>query len=197
MTKAQRRRGADLENAILKVAWQHLDEVGYENFSMTEVANLAGTSKSAIYKRWPKKVALVMAAMAKYTPDLNLQTSLSGDLRTDLINSLSVLKPIFTATTPKNIQGIIADGLVYSETQTFLNAINGDNLINQQVRHVLTQFGDLQEWTQRQLHLPGLLVINEVLQKGTLESKDIISIVDEELIPVYNDKLVNTQDMHQ
>jgi hypothetical protein len=87
--------------------------------------------------------------------------------------------------------------LVYSETQTFLNAINGDNLINQQVRHVLTQFGNLQEWTQRQLHLPGLLVINEVLQKGTLESKDIISIVDEELIPVYNDKLVNTQDMHQ
>lgn len=55
-----RRRGAQLEDAILGAAYDELVEAGYTAFSVEGVAARAGTGKASIYRRWPSKQHLVM-----------------------------------------------------------------------------------------------------------------------------------------
>ncbi|HET6737281.1 MAG TPA: helix-turn-helix domain-containing protein, partial [Kribbella sp.] len=62
MTQVTRRRGAALEEAILRAAVEELQEVGYRELTMDGVAARAGTSKNVIYRRWPSRAALCVAA---------------------------------------------------------------------------------------------------------------------------------------
>lgn len=180
-----RRRGKELEDEILQAAWQLLNNVGYAEFTMGQTAKLAGTNKNAIYRRWPKKVVLVMSAMQAHVPTLSLKTPLTKNLRKDLIAALTAIVPIFNVTTPENIKGIVADGMTESGTTAFISAINEDNLMRQQTIRALAQFPNWENLTERQLSLSSVLLINEILQSGTLVKSAIENIVDEELLPVY------------
>lgn len=60
-----RRRGATLEQAILRAATDELAESGYAGLTMDRVAERAGTNKNAIYRRWPSRAALAVAAYRK------------------------------------------------------------------------------------------------------------------------------------
>jgi len=57
-----RRRGAELDRAILRAALDELAEAGYPGLTMDRVAKRAGTNKNAIYRRWPNRAALGLAA---------------------------------------------------------------------------------------------------------------------------------------
>jgi AcrR family transcriptional regulator len=57
-----RRRGAELEEAILRAAIDELTDAGYAGLTMDRVATRAGTNKNAIYRRWPNRAALALAA---------------------------------------------------------------------------------------------------------------------------------------
>src|SRR4030088_534603 len=57
-----RRRGAELEQAILRAAAEELTESGYGGMTMERVARRAGTNKNTIYRRWPNRAALGIAA---------------------------------------------------------------------------------------------------------------------------------------
>ena len=48
-----RRRGAELENAILRAAAEELTESGYAGLTMDRVARRAGNDKNTIYRRGP------------------------------------------------------------------------------------------------------------------------------------------------
>ncbi|MHC1481327.1 TetR/AcrR family transcriptional regulator [Frateuria aurantia] len=61
-----RRRGPALEAAILDAAWQELLELGYPAMTLESVANRAQTSRPVLHRRWPTKVKLTSAAMARY-----------------------------------------------------------------------------------------------------------------------------------
>ena len=62
--KPQRRRGAALEEALLDAAWSELSERGYDDMTIDAVAVRAGTSRAVLYRRWPNKQELVLAALA-------------------------------------------------------------------------------------------------------------------------------------
>lgn len=64
----RRRRGAELEDAILQAAFAELVEVGYTAFSVEGVAARAGTGKASIYRRWPSKQHLVMDTLSTELP---------------------------------------------------------------------------------------------------------------------------------
>jgi AcrR family transcriptional regulator len=49
--KQTRRRGAELEQAILDAAWEQLIAEGYEHFTIDTVAARARTSKPVLYRR--------------------------------------------------------------------------------------------------------------------------------------------------
>ncbi|HWG24535.1 TetR/AcrR family transcriptional regulator [Actinospica sp.] len=58
-----RARDPEIDTRILTVANRHLAGVGYEAMSLTAVAREAGTTRQALYRRWPTKAALAAAAL--------------------------------------------------------------------------------------------------------------------------------------
>ncbi len=84
--KAPRRRGEVLERAILQAAAEELAEVGYSGFGIDRVAMRAGTNKTTIYRRWPSRTALAIAAFRDAALPGDLPDT--GDLRTDALTML-------------------------------------------------------------------------------------------------------------
>ena len=80
-----RRRGADLEAAILEAAWEEYTQVGYFDLTFDGVAARAGTSKPVLYRRWPSRPALVLAAMRHNAPLLSGAVPDTGSLRGDML----------------------------------------------------------------------------------------------------------------
>ncbi len=85
----RRRRGQELEDAILVAGWDQLLEGGYNAFTIDAVAERAGTSRSVIYRRWPDRDDLLEAAI---THGLNQGREMTppdtGSLREDMIEAL-------------------------------------------------------------------------------------------------------------
>ncbi|HJZ77979.1 MAG TPA: TetR/AcrR family transcriptional regulator [Vicinamibacterales bacterium] len=82
-----RRRGAALEQAVLRAAIDELLAVGYARLTMDRVAERAGTNKNAIYRRWPSRAVLAVAAYRQMAGgDLPLPDT--GTLRDDALELL-------------------------------------------------------------------------------------------------------------
>src|SRR5215207_3339695 len=82
-----RRRGVELERAILRAALEELAEAGYSGLTMDRVAKRAGTNKTAIYRRWPNRAALGLAAYRQLVvTDQELPDT--GALRGDVLELL-------------------------------------------------------------------------------------------------------------
>lgn len=83
-----RRRGADLEEALLAAAWAELTERGYAGFTMESVAARAGTSRPVLARRWDSKAELTVAAIRWQREKHPLEVPDRGDLRTELLEYL-------------------------------------------------------------------------------------------------------------
>jgi AcrR family transcriptional regulator len=59
-----RPRDPSIADRVLEVALRHLAQHGYEGVSLAAVAAEAGTTRSALYRRWPGKAELATAAIA-------------------------------------------------------------------------------------------------------------------------------------
>jgi len=80
-----RRRGAVLEDALLEAAWDELVEHGYDTLTYEAVAARAHTSRAVLYRRWPTKPDLALAAIRHTRADTLLPVPDAGSLRGDLI----------------------------------------------------------------------------------------------------------------
>ncbi len=85
-TTRTRRRGAALETAILHAAATELAEHGYAGLTMDRVAKRAGTNKNAIYRRWPDRLALGVAAYRQLAT--TIEPPDTGTLRGDALELL-------------------------------------------------------------------------------------------------------------
>src|SRR6476661_2247849 len=63
-----RPRDPSLDGAVLAAAADLLGETGYRALTMDAVAARAGTSKTAIYRRWDGKTSLVVDVLAARLP---------------------------------------------------------------------------------------------------------------------------------
>jgi AcrR family transcriptional regulator len=96
--KQTRRRGAELERAILDAAWEQLTAEGYEHFTIDTVAARAQTSKPVLYRRWKTRDDLLRATVrhrgvADPAPDPDTGT-LRGDLLALLTHANSTRNPM-------------------------------------------------------------------------------------------------------
>lgn len=85
---ARRRRGEELEGALLDAAWQELQATGYGGLTFEGVATRARTSKPVLYRRWPTKADLVVAAMKQAGLFERRELPDTGSLREDVLVSL-------------------------------------------------------------------------------------------------------------
>lgn len=82
---ATRRRGAELEAAVLEAAWSILSERGYGALTYEALAQQAKTAKQVIYRRWPTKRELLFALLEHHgttLPSIQVDT---GSLRDDVL----------------------------------------------------------------------------------------------------------------
>jgi AcrR family transcriptional regulator len=96
--KQTRRRGAELERAILDAAWEQLTAEGYEHFTIDTVAARAQTSKPVLYRRWKTRDDLLRATVrhrgvSDSPPDPDTGT-LRGDLLALLTHANSTRNPM-------------------------------------------------------------------------------------------------------
>ncbi|GAA4961512.1 TetR/AcrR family transcriptional regulator [Yinghuangia aomiensis] len=85
---AERRRGKQLEDALLQAAWDELAENGYAQFTIDAVAQRAGTSRPVLYRRWPDRHVLVRAAIAYAAARSPIATPDTGSLRGDVLDMM-------------------------------------------------------------------------------------------------------------
>ncbi|MGN6407282.1 MAG: TetR/AcrR family transcriptional regulator [Curtobacterium sp.] len=83
-----RRRGAELETALLDAAWTELQSVGYPALTFDGVAARAETSKPVLYRRWPTKVDLALAALQHGGLFRRRELVDTGSLRGDVLRAL-------------------------------------------------------------------------------------------------------------
>lgn len=85
---SERRRGTELEDAILEAAWLELTEHGYAGLTMEAVAKRAGTSRPVLARRWEAKAPLAIAAIRRQLAKYPVDVPDRGDLRTELLEYL-------------------------------------------------------------------------------------------------------------
>jgi AcrR family transcriptional regulator len=83
--RASRRRGAELEGAILDAAWDVLTEAGYRGLTYEAVAARAGTSRPVLYRRWPQREELLLAALRARWMAEPVEMPDTGSLRGDAL----------------------------------------------------------------------------------------------------------------
>lgn len=89
--RARRRRGPELEAALLDAAWRVLLDVGYDDLTFEAVAAAAGTSRAVLYRRWQTKPDLVRAAAVRALDRDPHPYPDTGSLRGDLLAAFEQL----------------------------------------------------------------------------------------------------------
>ena len=91
---SERRRGrprdAEIDARVLEVARRHLAEHGYEGLSVAAVAEEAGTTRQALYRRWPGKADLATASIAAMS-EAELRPA-TADPFSDLVRELEAYR---------------------------------------------------------------------------------------------------------
>ncbi len=97
---ARRRRGEELEQAILQAGWDQLLDGGYPGFTIDAVAERAQTSRSVIYRRWSDRQELLDATLAYGLNLGRVKTPDTGSLRGDMLAMLRTSNAARSAIAP-------------------------------------------------------------------------------------------------
>jgi AcrR family transcriptional regulator len=107
-----RRRGEELEHAVLAAAWDELVDVGFASLTMESVAARAKTGVAVLYRRWSNKDDLVLAALQHYGQTRRIEIPDTGALRGDmlaLLDNVSGGRMAFTTVITATFAGLLAD----------------------------------------------------------------------------------------
>jgi AcrR family transcriptional regulator len=116
-TELGRPRDKRIDGAVLQATVELLAQTGYADLSVDAIARRAGTSKPAIYRRWPGKAHLVHEAVfpigdATAIPETG---SLAGDMREMVRRTAEVLTtPAARAALPGLVGEMAADLTLHS-----------------------------------------------------------------------------------
>ncbi len=117
----QRRRGEELEAALLDAAWDELVEVGFAKLTMESVAARAKTGVAVLYRRWPNKDDLVLAAIRHYGKTRPVTIPDTGSLRGDLLaflHGINDARNSFTVVVSAAFAGLLSSsGLTPAEVR--------------------------------------------------------------------------------
>lgn len=186
--KATRRRGAELENAILEAVWDQLTEQGYGGLTYEAVAARARTSRAVLYRRWPTREALVRAAvrhLGARTPRIDPDT---GSLREDVLAALR-----YSNETRLGMWVVLSVQLAgfYAETGITPAELRLDMIgdapspFRAAIARAVARGEARDDLTERVLRVPFDLFRSEaILRLGRVPEDDLVSIVDEVFLPL-------------
>ncbi|MDH6142354.1 AcrR family transcriptional regulator [Kitasatospora sp. GP30] len=187
--RTSRRRGDELERAILDAVWAELAEHGYDTLTMDGVALRARTSKPVLYRRWSNRAELVMAALDHNAPDYQEPPD-TGELRSDLETFLGRLLHRFDDLPLAAVHGLMVDMLrvpeLRSRFRAGLLAFGPVDTLEAMMRRAADR-GEVNpaRLTRRAVSLPLSLLRDAFLVSGEVPDDAVIAeILDEVVLPL-------------
>ena len=187
---ATRRRGAELEAALLDAAWDELTERGYGGFTYEGVAARARTSRPVLYRRWPDRWRLAIDTIRHHAQKDPVVAPDTGSLRDDLIAFLldaSDKRKEYAALFSTIMAGYFGEtGETVGELRQRVLARSGPDAFGTIVdRAVARGEIDAARLTPRVRAVVPDLMRNEILLTGrALTLDEVVSIVDEVFLPL-------------
>jgi AcrR family transcriptional regulator len=185
----QRRRGKELEAALLEAAWEELVSAGFARLTMESVAARARTGVAVLYRRWPRKDALVLDAIYHYGVTHPVDLPDTGSLRGDMIGLLSGFssgRVAFVTVVSAAFSGLLAStGLTPAEIREKLTSDRP--LWSSEVFRRAHERGeiDLGHTPQAILAMPFDLMRHDLLMTlRPLPEERVLEIVDELFMPL-------------
>ncbi len=174
------------ECELLAVTLELLQEHGYDRLTLDAVAATARASKATLYRRWPTKAELVLAAFVEGTRQVAVDPD-TGTLRGDLLK-LGEQICAHVSTHASTIRAV----LVETSRSTELDAMMQEQFLDQRkalMANVLARAVDRGEiegsavtedlWDM----LPGYLIYRSVLTGRAPSGRTIQELVDNVLLP--------------
>ncbi|TDD85887.1 TetR/AcrR family transcriptional regulator [Actinomadura darangshiensis] len=190
----RRRRGAALEEAILGAAAGELTEAGYAGLTMDRVARRAGTNKNAIYRRWPNRLELGIAAYRQLTTTVQLPDT--GSLRGDVLEQLRRANRHWSSPLGRILRDLMAAAGGASELLSQLPDQSTDSVAAAWLT-ILGRAVARGEAPPEALHprvatVAMVLLRNEFVMRGAPTAPDevLIEIVDEVYLPLIRNRAV-------
>lgn len=174
------------ERELLMVTLQLLQEHGYERLTIDEVAAKARASKSTVYRRWPTKAELVLAAVLDGINQVVVPPD-TGSLRTDLI----AIGDVVGAQAREHAPTMRAV-LVEVSRHPALNEVMKRQFFDERKKlivHVLKQAVDRGEIRAEAINdelwdlLPGYLAFRAVIQDRPATRTTVRTLVDDVIMP--------------
>lgn len=134
-----RPRDPDIDAAVLAAARRHLASHGYDAMSIAAVAEEAGTSRQALYRRWPTKAHLATAAIASLSQVANRPDT--DDPFADLVAELAAFRA--GVTRPNGIS--LVGSMFQDATDSDLKALYRERIVaprRDRLRHILQRATD-------------------------------------------------------
>lgn len=105
---AGRPRDPRIDAAILRAAADLLVQIGYSNLTMAAVAERAGTTKTALYRRWSSRAELVHEAAFPAAP--TAIEAPPGDIAADIRAMVAAARDVFASPVVRAaLPGLISD----------------------------------------------------------------------------------------
>ena len=165
---------------------QLLQEHGYDRLTVDAVAAKARASKATVYRRWPSKAELVLAAFIEGIRQVAVPPD-TGSLRDDLLR----LGELICQQAHQHTSTIRAV-LVEVSRNPSLNDVMQREFIEQRkalIDHVLQQAVDRGEIDQAAINdelwdlLPGYLIFRSIIQGRPPTQHTVRTLVDDVIIP--------------
>jgi AcrR family transcriptional regulator len=190
LERQTRRRGEELEDAILEAAWAQLLDGGYSGFTFESVASRAGTSRPVLYRRWANREELLLDVLRRYWWSRTIEIPDTGSLREDAIqllrNVVSGRMPVVTLIAVQLADYFRDSGTTFAELREVLRGpatpSGLDRILDQAVAR-----GELPDEPRpaRVRTLPMDLVRHEMLMTmREVPEQTIVEIVDEIWLPM-------------
>lgn len=185
-----RRRGAQLEDAILHAAAEELRESGYAGMTMDRVARRAGTNKNAIYRRWPARAALGVAAYGHLVAG-ELRVPDTGTLRGDALALLRAANATWSSPQGAVLRNLLAAATDDPDLLTALRERAGGGVMDAAWLTLLERAVARGEAPPEAVHprvasLPIMVLRGEYAVRGLPEVPDevLVEIVEEVFLPL-------------
>jgi len=174
------------EAELLAVTLRLLQEHGYDGLTVDAVVSEARASKATVYRRWPSKAELVLAAFIEGIRQVAVPPE-TGTLRGDLLRLGELV-----CKDGHQLASTIRAVLVEVSRNPALNEVMQHQFIDQRkalIRHVLQQAVDRGEIAEAAITdelwdlLPGYLIFRSILPSRPPTRHTVQVLVDEVIIP--------------
>lgn len=174
------------EAELLAVTLRLLQQHGFDRLTVEAVANEAKSSKATIYRRWPSKTELVVAAFVEGTR-VQLVPPRTGALRTDLLR----IGDLVCEHASRHASTMCAVMAEIQHSQAMNDAVQ-DEFVHQRkalIIEVLTEAVERGEIEAEAIHpqlwdlLPGYLLFRSLISGRPPDQDTVRALVDVVLMP--------------